>query len=423
MLPSNADVERAVLGSLLINPETHIYIPDLSTEDFIETGHHFIFTAINSIYNDGQEPDAILTSQALGKNLEKAGGRVYLLALSDYACMPSTIQHYIKILKNTTHRRKIYQASQVALSKCQEDIDPNDIVAELTQSVMMQTDADFSTSLDTVSEDVIAEILQGGSSKFSVPFGIPQLDEVTGGMAAGEKAIIAGRPQMGKSAVAFKTAIELAKIGKKVSYVSLEMSKKQLYYRAIAMACMIPLDALRLGKLDEIEKADVKRIRPKLDKILSRLHVIYTPELTASKLRQLAKIQKSRNGLDLLIIDHVGRLRPPKRGADEYATISDAAGIMKNMALDLDIAVLALYQLNRECEKRANKRPIMADLRGSGRIEEEADTIILMYRDKYYDSNSMKDTVELNITKQRQGGTGTIEVPYWQVLSVGIKSD
>lgn len=414
--PYNVESEKSVLGSMLLDNQVIKSIEGLiNYDDFYLEAHKRIFKAI--IQNYKQTPIDFITIAKFftQEELKKIGGKLYLSELIDDIPSAANVQYYAKIVKENSLRRNLldsaYQITELAYSP--EDL--KDVIERSQKSVMainVMSTGETIKSAKEVAKSTFEQIeirnKKGGLVGLST--GLTDLDEVTGGLHAGDLTIIAGRPGMGKTVLADNIAHYAGMRGNASLIFSIEMPNEALMTRMLASMTKIENRNLRKGFVHQTDW-------PKLVDAASRVagSLIYfddSPMITPQELRIRARKAKADYDIKLLVLDYIQLMQPSSRGRSREQEVSEISATLKSVARELNIAVIGVSQLNRELEKRPDKRPTMSDLRESGAIEQDADTILLIYRDEVYDKseeNPNKGTAEIGIGKNRNGQITTIK--------------
>lgn len=419
--PQNLDAEQAILGSILLKGEAiHEVADTLLPEHFYRDGHKAIYSAMLAIAAESQPVDLITVSSRLkaeGK-LDVAGGPGYLASLSDAVPMAANIGHYSAMVRNLAKLRTIICSATELVGQCYDYSDPDvalDVAEAALVKILSESASDPVVPMRQLAKEVFADIeaqAARGSMLAGLPTGFCDLDKMTGGLCPGDLTIIAGRPSMGKTALAMNICRHAAlDHHTPVGVFSLEMHKKQLTLRLIADIGQIDLRTLRLGSLRE---TDWQRLANAYGKLVdTRIFIDDTGGLSPMALRTRARRLKAKHNIGLIMVDYIQLMGG--KGEKREQEISDISRSLKALAKELEVPVVALSQLNRDLEKRPNKRPQLSDLRESGAIEQDADNIFFVYRDEVYnkaEDNPRRGIAEIIIGKQRQGPTGTIELAW-----------
>ena len=428
-LPFSIEAERAVLGGIMLKNEAwdlvHVVIRE---DDFYKDEHKLIFKTIYNLQDEGKPVDVITVQEAIEGNgdlpkLINSGGKDYLTLLARETPSVANIESYADIIKQRSNlRRLIITAENISQIAKESDASGSDRVIDEAEESILSLRDDVSRSIGprTAKEllgPVYAEIqesAESGNSLVGVSTGFADIDEITLGLQKSDLIIIAGRPSMGKSALGFNIAENVAKqTDQTVLLFSMEMSSEQVIRRFIASISNIDIQRIMRGQLQE---ADWEGIDKALS-ILSQKKILLddTPALSPSEVRARARRVKRENpDLALIVIDYIGLMQVPERGDNRVQEVSEISRSLKALAKELNVPVVGLSQLNRAVESRPNKRPILADLRDSGAIEQDADLIAFVYRHEYYDESDLESRgqAEINIAKQRNGPTGTTKLAF-----------
>ncbi len=424
--PHSIEAESSVLGGLLLDNHAWDRVGDLLVEsDFYRHEHQLIFTAISTLVNATKPADVITVYeqlQSLGKS-EEIGGLVYLNALAQYVPSASNIRRYAEIVRERAILRKLVTASdEIATNAFNPQGKPVDrILDEAEQKIFnigeegsrMKQGFQAMESLVVNLLDRVQEMADNPNDITGVPTGFIDLDRMTSGLQAGDMVVLAARPSMGKTAFAVNIAEHVAlNEGLPVAIFSMEMGAAQLAVRIVGSIGRIDQGHLRTGKLTDDEW-------PRLTEAIERLrnvslHIDETPGLTPSELRANARrLARSCGKLGLIVVDYLQLMSGSSgsQGENRATELGEISRGLKMLAKELQCPVIALSQLNRSVEQRTDKRPMMSDLRESGAIEQDADIIMFIYRDDYYNKDSKEPNVaEVIIGKQRNGPTGTVKL-------------
>lgn len=416
--------EQSVLGGLLIDPNSFDRIDFLTESDFYREDHRIIFRHIGMMLADRKPVDVITVAESLLSSgiPEDHVGLPYLGELQVNTPSAANITRYAEVVRAKRSLRDLFDSSTRISELAQADsqlsaedrIDEAQAIifalAESRQASGKDEDDDIGSILPSVVEDIQERFDRGGQIT-GISTGFHDLDEKTCGLQGGDLIIIAGRPSMGKTAISLNIAEHVAaNEGKPVLVFSMEMSKKQLVERSISSLGGVPMQNIRTGQGIEFDRMShaVGRL------FKSPMRIVDQPALTVQQMRAKARRMARKNGLSLIVVDYIQLARgdgaSTKSGSREQEVSSISRGL-KALAKEFNCPVIALSQLNRKVEDRADKRPMLSDLRESGAIEQDADLIMMMYRDDYYHKESPeKGVAEIIICKQRMGETGTVKV-------------
>jgi replicative DNA helicase len=421
--PHSIESEQSVIGALLLDNRAWFKIADVLDEsDFYRDDHRRIFGHIQRQIEAGKACDLLTLSVAIenSNEVEQTGGVGYLAEIANATPSAANIKRYAEAVREASLRRKLLTAGDEIAASAHGRAPVYEAV-EQAQSALSHL-ADYGkgrTEPRKLSEVMglaigqIEEAFERGGRLQGLATGFEDLDSRLGGLRAGDYVVIAGRPSMGKTTLGMNIAENVGMDGKTAMVFSLEMGDVQLGTRTLSRLAQVELDKLRSGRLDE---GDFDRIGAALGRVQeTNLIIDETPALSVSQMHARARRQKQRGGLDLILIDYLGLITAPKGQTignrnDEVTAIS--AGL-KRMAKDLGVPVICLAQLSRKVEERSDKHPMMSDLRDSGSIEQDADIIILMYRDDYYRPDSPeKGFAEANVAKHRNGEPGIVPLVF-----------
>ena len=431
--PHSQEAESSVLGGLLLDNNSWDKVADLLAEaDFYRYEHRLVFASITSLVNANRPADVITVfeqMQSQGK-AEEIGGLAYLNSLAQYVPSSANIRRYAEIVRERSILRKLVSVSdEIATSALNTNGRPvTNILDEAEQKIFsigeegsrMRQGFQSMDKLVVQLLDRVEEMSKNPTDITGVPTGFFDLDRMTSGMQAGDLLVLAARPSMGKTALAINIAEHVAlHEDLPVAVFSMEMGASQLAIRIVGSIGRIDQGRLRTGKLIDDEW-------PRLSDAIERLKTVSlsideTPGLTTSELRASARrLARSCGKLGLVVVDYL-QLMSGSGGGDGENRATELGEIsrgLKMLAKELQCPVIALSQLNRGVEQRTDKRPMMSDLRESGAIEQDADVIMFIYRDDYYNKDSKEPGVaEIIIAKQRNGPTGTVKLTFLKPIT------
>jgi replicative DNA helicase len=427
--PSSIEAESSVLGGLLLDNQSFDAVSDLiHAKDFYKFEHQQIYAAIEWLVDGGKPADVITTFERLQglAVAEDVGGLAYINSLAQYVPSTSNIRRYAEIVRDRSVLRNLISVGDtvVGMGFNPQGRTTAEIIDEAERKIFevgesgrkgRQNVQDIS-ALAVAMIDRVDELSQSSSDVTGLASGFYDLDRHTAGFQPGDLIILAARPSMGKTALAINIA-ENAAIDRSVpvAVFSMEMGGSQLATRIVGSIGRIDQNHLRTGKLTTDEWARFPEAIEKLRDV--RLKIDETPGMTASELRSSArKIAREFNGLGLIVVDYLQLMSSSGKSSDENGAteLGEISRSLKMLARELNCPIIALSQLNRGVEQRTDKRPMMSDLRESGAIEQDADIIMMLYRDEYYTKEACKDpgVAELLIVKQRNGPTGTVKLAF-----------
>lgn len=412
--------EQSIIGALLINPDRWDDINDIISEkDFFRVEHQLIFRHIARMIEHGKSVDVITVAESIestGK-LDKIGGMAYLGSMAMDVPNTANLKSYAKIVSKQ-RRERDFMAAIADLNEIAETHDDLDSKIEYASNVLNALADNRRNDVVTWSEaaqkalEGIEVRFRSGGEIHGLKTGLCDFDKKTGGLHPGDLIILAGRPSMGKTAISMNIAENVAMDGHPVLVFSLEMSDEQLAIRSYASIGKVDLSVLRSAKIGD---EDWGRLAHATGQIAEKpLFIDSNPMNTATQMHMRARKVKRQHGLSLIVIDYLQLMSEGGHEGSKVQEISAITRKLKLMAKDLKCPVICLSQLSRKVEERADKRPMMSDLRDSGAIEQDADMIVMMYRDDYYHKDSPnKGIAEANIVKQRMGETGAVLLTFF----------
>ena len=426
-LPSDINAEKAVIAAMLMTEEAIEKANSiLAADDFFQEENRIIFQAIADMNAKGQRTDSITLNNYLKKNnlLEKLGGPSVLLQFGDLISTPANVTTHSMIVKEKAVLRKLVKAGEAIANEAYEDKDELPNIIEHAENKIFSITSDENESdfehIKPIINRVFNKInyLYEHTDKYTgLATGFADLDDATSGLQNSDLILIAARPSMGKTAFALNIAYKIS-MGtpqtkpKMTAIFSLEMSKEQLAYRFLSMHSKFDSQLIKNGNLNRDEWSKLPIMINEIEK--ARLYIDDTSGLTVSEVRSRAKRLKKMYGLDLLIIDYLQLMQGrSKKGGEvnRQQEISEISRSLKALARELNVPVIALSQLSRAVEMRAEKKPLLSDLRESGSLEQDADIVIFLYREDYYNSNTENQNItDVIIAKHRNGPLKTIQL-------------
>jgi len=422
--PQNLSAEEAVLGGILLDKEGLPKVADIvSAEDFYRPDHGQIYAACVALFEQNKPIDIVTLTEEITRsnNLEKVGGAAYLSLLVANTASAANITHYAQIVQNkAVMRRLISTANAMAEDAYDGDRDALELLDDAEKKLFSVTERQlgrhFIPIRDVLSESFerIDELHKNKGQVRGVPTGFTQLDNLLAGLQKSDLVILAARPSMGKTALALNIAVHAAAKEKIPTGVfSLEMSKEQLVDRLLTMEAMIDSWRLRTGNLEQDDFAKLNFAMGELSE--APLFLDDTPLLSALEIKAKARRLQAEHGLGLIIVDYLQLMEGHRRGGNEMnrvQEVSDISRSLKSLARELQVPVLALSQLSRAVESRPGaKIPQLSDLRESGSIEQDADVVMFIYREEYYEPDTEKKGIaQLLIRKHRNGPVGEVDL-------------
>ena len=425
--PHNLDAEKAVLGALLTNGSNSGAVVDtvtsiLKSEDFYRDAHRIIYDAILEIVHANKTADFITVGEELDrrKRLDAVGGLAYITSLANES-VSYNVEEHAKIISEKAQLRRLIDAGNkiVGMTYAGED-EPTTILNKAEQMVLdvsgqTQSESSFAPIGEVVLSnlDKLNALQQHDGAITGVPTGFKDVDHVFNGLQKSDLILVAARPAMGKTAFTLNIAQNVTMLyDKTVAFFSLEMGKEQLVGRILSSVAGVSSEKLRRANMDPTDWEKVIAAADRMSK--SKLFIDDTPGLTVQDMRSKLRRLKVEHGLDLVIVDYIQLMQGRNSGKgseNRQQEVSEISRNLKLIAREFNVPLIALSQLSRGVESRPDKRPVLSDLRESGSLEQDADIVIFLYRDKYYDENSeMGDKAEVLIRKHRNGAVGSVKL-------------
>ena len=419
--PHDVEAEQAVLGSMLTDKDAVISaIEVLKEDDFYRTDNKSIYEAIMNLYNRAEPIDIITVKaelESLGK-FEQVGGLEYLASLPDKVPTTANAMKYIKIVEEKSTLRNLIKTANEIIEL---GYDPTEDVSDIMEgaekkifNIMQNNDKKSYSPIKDILVDSFTQLEELYNRKqhiTGVPSGFTELDYKTAGFHGSDLVLIAARPAMGKSAFALNIATNAAVRGNvPVVIFSLEMSKEQMVNRILCSEAMVDSNKVRTGKLEEDDWTKLAgSIGPLSD---AEIYIDDTPGISVMEIRAKCRKLKLEKNIGMVVIDYLQLVQGSnKRNGSREQEISEISRSLKILAKELNVPVIALSQLSRAVEQRPDHRPMLSDLRESGAIEQDADIVMFLYRDDYYNQDSeKKDIAEVILAKHRGGSTRTVEL-------------
>lgn len=419
--PQNIEAEQSVLGAMLIKKEAITQVQELlRPDDFYREAHRIVFETMLELAGDNEAVDLVTLTEALRKKemLEKVGGISFITALANYVPTAANIVYHAQIVKEKSELRHLIDAAtEIASAAYEATDDVKDIMDDAEKKILAVAANQTGGAFEPIRRLVINTIgrietlyeNQGGLTGIST--GFRDLDRDTSGLQKSDLILVAARPSMGKTAFTLNIATYAALHGHTVAFFSLEMSKEQLVQRMLCSEGGIDSQRLRTGQLED---GDWDKLIATADRISkASIFIDDTAGINIMDLRSKARRLKAEHGLDLIVIDYLQLMqgRTKSNNDNRQQEISEISRSLKALARELDVPVVALSQLSRSVESRTVKKPMLSDLRESGSLEQDADIVMFLYREDYYDQETeRKNITEVIIAKHRNGPIGTIEL-------------
>lgn len=419
--PQNLDAEQSVLGAILIdNNALPRALEILDPEDFYKLSHRKIFSAMTELFDKNEPIDLITLTDELKKrnDFESVGGIAYLSSIVNMVPTAANVRYHSNIIREKALLRGLLRSTNEIASKVYEDnLDAEDLVDFAERSIFRISDkrvkASFVSLKDVIRDsfEMIEHLYDKKETVTGVPSGFRDLDDLTTGFQKGDLIVIGGRPSMGKTAFALNVAQHVGlELKEPVAIFSLEMAKEQLAIRMLCAEAMVNSNSIRKGF---IRKEDWHKLTSAASNLTGApIFIDDTSGITVLELRAKARRLKMEHGLSLVIVDYLQLMRGKGSFERREQEISDISRSLKALAKELSVPVIAVSQLNRSVEQRRPPKPILADLRESGAIEQDADVILFLYRDEVYNKEAKKGHAEVIIAKQRNGPTGSVHLAF-----------
>ncbi|CAK8725306.1 Replicative DNA helicase [Candidatus Electrothrix aarhusensis] len=422
--PQNVEAEQALLGTILIQDKSLLKIVELlAPDDFYRDAHKAIFEVMVSLFERSEPHDLVTVTSLLRdqNRLEHVGGSAYLTSLTDVIPFTGMLVHHARIIREKSILRRLIETSSEVAARCydaQGDLEA--LVDKAEQTIFEIAQARKTQGFEPMSKivpkafDRITKLAERKEHITGISTGYDELDRMTAGLQSADMIVLAGRPSMGKTALAMNIVQHAALINKvPVAVFSLEMSMEQLALRMLCSVGRIDAQRIRTGHLQDNDWPKLTRATGMLAD--SPIYIDDTAGMTVLEMRAKARRLKSEHNLGLVVVDYLQLMQGSSRIENRTQEISDISRSLKAMAKELDVPVIALSQLNRSLESRTDKRPQLSDLRESGAIEQDADVIMFIYRDEVYnkaEDNPNRGIAELIVGKQRNGPTGTVKLTF-----------
>lgn len=420
--PHNLESEESVLGAMLLNESSVSDVFErLRADDFYKPAHRRIFEAVVALFGRGEPVDPVTVREELRRTggLEAVGGGDYILHLVNSVPAASNAAYYARIVEETSLLRRLIEATQEAAALAFDSGDDVDTIVDQVEHLVFavaqrRLNDRFSHIRDLLHEHLErVEALQlQGSGITGVPTGFIDLDRLTSGFQPSNLLIVAARPSLGKTSLALNIAQNAATDHDiPVAIFSLEMSKQELVQRLVCAEALVDVHKLRTGNLTD---NDWSRLANAVGRLADApIYIDDTEALTVLEIRAKARRLKQKSGLGLVIVDYLQLMQGPRRVENRQQEISEISRSLKILARELGVPVIAVSQLSRAVEQRQDKRPMLADLRESGALEQDSDLVMFIYRDEIYNPDSTeRGTAELIVAKHRNGPVGSVKLTF-----------
>jgi replicative DNA helicase len=418
-LPQNIEAEMSILGAMLLDNEViSLIIPVLNKNSFYKTAHQELYQTILDLYDKGQKVDLVILREELNKRslLEKVGGVEYLIGLEEAVPTIGNVEYYAHIVREKAIKRNLIEvAVTIQKEAFNEALDTDNLLDASERSIFEITQKKFNTASTKLNEVLkltfsrIENLHDRQNRLTGLSTGFYDLDDLTCGLQPSELIIVAARPSMGKTSLALNIIEHAGVVEKKPAVLfSLEMSAQQVAQNMLCSHAQVDAHKLRMGFLDDKQWSNLSFGLGSLSE--APIFIDDTPGLTILEVRAKARRLKAQYDIQLIVVDYL-QLMEAQRAENRQQEISVISRGLKSLARELSVPVIAVSQLNRSVEAREGHKPRMSDLRESGSIEQDADVIVLLHRDNYYDPEK-DDTAEIIIAKQRNGPTGAVKLVF-----------
>lgn len=420
--PQNVEAEQSVIGSMLLEKEVvPIIMEILKNDDFYREDHREIYEAILELFDKGESIDIITIADQLKTrgSLDAIGGFDYLSNITNSVPTTANAKHYAKIVEEKSILRRLIKASSDIVSMGYEASEEVSIVLDKAEKNIFDILQNRNTRGFAVIKDVLVdtfnrleELYNNKGFVTGIPSGFNDLDFKTAGLQNSDLILIAARPAMGKTSFALNIAQYAAVHAHvPVAIFSLEMSKEQLVNRMLCGEAMVDSQKMRTGKLEDDDWQKIARALGPLSE--APIYIDDTPGISVTEIRAKARRLKLEKNLGLIVIDYMQLMQGRGKGDNRQQEISEISRSLKILAKEINVPVITLSQLSRAPEARADHKPILSDLRESGAIEQDADIVMFLYRDDYYNPETEKKNIaEVIIAKHRNGSTGSVELAW-----------
>ena len=421
--PHNVEAEQAVIGAVFLEPEAFSTASErLVSTDFYRANHQSIFATMSALSDKGEPIDVVTVTTHLAnkEQLEQAGGITYLTDLASSVPTAANIEYYSKIVEEKALlRRLIRSATDIVTNTFAKEDAVEEVLDEAEKTILEVSSRKnvgaFKPIKDVLIDvyDNIEQLHNSDNDVTGVATGYRELDRMTSGFQRNDLIIVAARPSVGKTAFALNIAQNVAiNSDENVAIFSLEMGADQLVQRMLCAEGNIDSQRLRTGKLENEDWSKLTMAMGRLSN--AGVYIDYSPGIRVSDIRSKCRRLKQEHGLGMIIIDYLQLISGSESSRDNrQQEVSEISRSLKGLARELEVPLIALSQLSRGVEQRQDKRPMMSDLRESGSIEQDADIVSFLYRDDYYDDESeQQNIIEIIISKQRNGPTGTVELAF-----------
>ena len=420
-LPMSLEAEEALLGAVLLEPKAYLTIASfLNGEDFFLKRHEYIWNAFNRLQERNDAIDYVTLTRELEAMsvLGEIGGQAYLTSLVNKTPSAVHAEVYGELVSRTSTRRKMLMAADsIRQTALDEELPIDKVISEAEQALFnvsnSQIKREFVPIWEAVSEyyDEIEKLLEMGAGTVGIPTGFKGLDGLLGGFQKSDLVVFAGRPGMGKTSWILTVAMQAARRGARVAIFTMEMGVEQMVQRLLSMETGIKISQLRTADINPREQTRLTEAIGRISNL--PLFIDDTPSIAPIEMRTKCRRLQHEYGLDMVMVDYMQLMSAGKAYENNRVQeISYISRALKELARELNVCVLSTAQLSRAVEQRQDKRPQLSDLRESGSIEQDADAVMFLYRDEYYnpDATEYPNLAEVVLAKHRHGPTGKVEL-------------
>lgn len=433
--PYNTDAEKSVIGSILLDNQVINLIEDiLIPDDFYLEAHKRIFKAIIDNYKTSAIDFITIGGLFTQDQLKNIGGKVYLSEMVDNIPSAANVEHYAGIVKELSLKRKLLEITYNITEMVYSEEDLTQIIEESQKAILtinpFSSNSTIKTARDVARETmtIIEERYNNKSSLIGLSTGLRDLDDITAGLHPGELTVIAGRPGMGKSALAVNIAHAAGMRGEAALIFSIEMPNQTLMMRILSSMSKIESRLIRKGFISDNEWPKIVNSISKI--VDAPIYFDDSPLIKPSELRARSRKAKKEHDIKLIVVDYLQIMSSSGKNERREREIAEISAALKSISRELKLPVVAVSQLNRGVDSRSDKRPLMSDLRESGAIEQDADLILFIYRDEVYnksDDNENKGIAEIGIGKNRHGSTSIVKcvfsAKYQQFMDIDYREN
>ena len=437
-MPYSIEAEESLLGNIMLYPDAMRETVDagVTADDFYLEKHQSIYNLMSAMYENKEKVDTVSLSTKL-KDFgiyDKVGGLEYLMQLANATISASNTKEYISIIRNKSIARKVIKVGEEISNDAYDssiDVDMmlENVEKKVTDVTRSKTSADFKVGAQVFDDYLkhIEAIQEAGSDITGVRTLYSDLDHLTAGFQKGDLIIVAARPSMGKTALALNVAINSASVTPgAVAIFSIEMPAEQVAMRILSAKSKVEIQKIRTGRLNDEEWSRINEAAQQLKR--QNFFIDDTPGIKVSQMYAKARKLAQDHDLYMIVVDYIQLIQATGKSDSRQQEVSDISRRLKAMARELNVPVIAVSQLSRNVETRQDKRPMLSDLRESGALEQDADLVLFLYRDAYYNrdeyENTQREDVELLIAKHRNGPTGKIKLAFESEINAfyGIKN-